>query len=288
MLGNSLSRNFLTLGRNRLNLTDLHRRLLEDILDAGGPFGLVITGGYAVQAHGLVDRRSRDLDVATQSPDRMEAIVSALVEDLSARGWQVRKIETDPISARLIITDPATAEACEVDVLKEAFYHPPKMTQYGPVLSLDDVIGTKVRALADRGAPRDLIDVHAASSLHTSSDLENLGKRHARDEFRIEDLAARLDGAEWFEDEAFSAYGLNDEQITTLRAWARSWSDDISSRLAEQPSEDDLPLPASPFLGEELKGAQPVGVVVGDRRDDELVGADGVTQRLELVGDLGG
>jgi hypothetical protein len=59
------------------------------------------------------------------------------------------------------------------------------------------VIGTKVRVLPDRGAARDLIDVQAASSLYCTEDLENLGRRHARNEFRLEDPAARLDGAEW-------------------------------------------------------------------------------------------
>jgi hypothetical protein len=48
------------------------------------------------------------------------------------------------------------------------------------VPALDDVIGTKVRALADRGAVRDLIDVHAASHQRTTADLETLGRRHAR------------------------------------------------------------------------------------------------------------
>lgn len=48
-----------------MNLTDLHRRLLADVLAVGGTYPLALTGGYAVQAHGLVDRLSQDLDVAT-------------------------------------------------------------------------------------------------------------------------------------------------------------------------------------------------------------------------------
>lgn len=224
-----------------MNLTDLHRRLLRDVLDIGAAHGFVITGGYAVQAHGLVNRLSRALDVATQSPAQMETIAAALADGLAARGWQVRKIEADPLSARMIVIDPVTEERCEVDVLKEAFNHPPEVTQYGPVLALEDVIGTKVRALADRGAARDLIDVRAASSLYSTADLESLGRRHARDEFRLEDLAARLDGAEWFDDEAFTVYGLAEDDVSDLRTWARAWSDDIAERISEQVNEDDLP-----------------------------------------------
>jgi predicted nucleotidyltransferase component of viral defense system len=42
---------------------------------------------------------------------------------------------------------------------------------YEPVLAEEDVIGTKVRTLADRGAPRDLIDVYVASRRWTNVEL---------------------------------------------------------------------------------------------------------------------
>ena len=91
-----------------------------------------------------------------------------------------------------------------MDILKEAFWAPPTTTEHGPVLALDDVIGTKVRALADRGAVRDLIDVHAASRHRSTADLESLGRRHARFEFSLHDLRDRLAGADWLVDEEFS------------------------------------------------------------------------------------
>ncbi|GGN96562.1 hypothetical protein GCM10011579_098140 [Streptomyces albiflavescens] len=79
------------------------------------------------------------------------------------------------------------------------------------MLALDDVIGTKVRALADGGAVRDLdlIDAHAASQHRTTADLETLGRRHARFEFSLQDLRDRLKGAEWWDDKDFTDYGLN-------------------------------------------------------------------------------
>lgn len=79
-----------------------------------------------------------------------------------------------------MVTDPApVGQSCELDILKEAFDPPPNTTPYGPVLPLDTVIGTKVRALADRGLPRDLIDVHAAAKLRPNVELEGLGQRCA-------------------------------------------------------------------------------------------------------------
>lgn len=41
-----------------MKLPALHRRLLADALVAGGDYELALAGGYAVQAHGLVVRRS--------------------------------------------------------------------------------------------------------------------------------------------------------------------------------------------------------------------------------------
>ncbi|MEU6556292.1 nucleotidyl transferase AbiEii/AbiGii toxin family protein [Streptomyces sp. NPDC046915] len=223
-----------------MNLTELHRRLLADVLDIGTPYPLVITGGYAVQAHGLVDRLSQDVDVATENPAPIGEIVRSVRDGLTERGWQVEQIEIGALSGRLLATDPGTGEQCEVDVLKEVLWHPPTSSEYGPVLSLDDVIGTKVRALADRGAVRDLIDVHAASQHRSKADLENLGRRHARFEFSLGDLHDRLTGAEWWDDQDYADYGLQPDQIGALRAWALEWATEIGARLQSQEDPDDL------------------------------------------------
>jgi hypothetical protein len=222
-----------------MNLNALHRRLLQDVLEIGNAFPFVITGGYAVQAHGLVDRLSRDIDVATNSTIPMASLADHLVAGLAARGWVVRVIGVDLVSARFMVTDSETGEDCEVDILKEGFNRPPEETPYGPVLALDDVIGTKVRALADRGYPRDLVDIHAASKIRSQGELEILGRRCAWDEFSLEGLATRLSSAEWRADEEFSAYGLSGEEIADLRRWAQAWSDDINRRLFTETYVDD-------------------------------------------------
>lgn len=224
-----------------MNLTGLHRRLLDDVLRAGTEYPLVLTGGYAVQAHGLVDRLSQDLDVATENPRPMAEIAAHLRSELEARGWRVRTVETDPLSARLIVTDPGSGESCEVDVLKEVLCGPPETREFGLLLSLRDVVGTKVRALADRGMARDLIDVRAAADRWSAEELEELGRQHARDGFDLEELQAKLAGAVWIDDTEFTAHGLDEERIHELRAWAQRWADDIGERLLEgAPPEDEL------------------------------------------------
>ncbi|MFJ9945177.1 nucleotidyl transferase AbiEii/AbiGii toxin family protein [Streptomyces erythrochromogenes] len=220
-----------------MKLSDLHRRLLTAVIDIGTPYPLVITGGYAVQAHGLVQRLSQDLDVATENPAPMAEIAASLEHGLASRGWQVRVIDVDPLSARLMAADPDTGEECEVDVLKEHFWTSPVQTEYGPVLAFDSVVGTKVRALADRGAVRDLIDVHAASRHRTLRELERLGERHGRDEFSLHDLRDRLAGADWADDEEFHAYGLTEGDTVELRAWAQHWVSALDQRLHDHDGE---------------------------------------------------
>jgi hypothetical protein len=225
-----------------MNLNDLHRRLLRDVLEVGNDFPLVITGGYAVQAHGIVDRLSRDLDVATNSSIPMDILASKLVDGLAERGWQVHVVGIDPLSARFVAADPGLGEECEVDILKEGFNWPIVDTPYGPVLSLDDLIGTKVRALADRGYARDLVDIHAASRLRSQGELESLGRRLSWGEFNLEGLAARLGSVQWRADEEFAAYGLPEAEILDLKRWAQSWAEDINQRIyPDTVGEEEMP-----------------------------------------------
>ncbi|MDN3294343.1 nucleotidyl transferase AbiEii/AbiGii toxin family protein [Streptomyces ficellus] len=221
------------------SLSELHRRLLPDVLAVGGAYPLALTGGYAVQAHGLVDRLSRDLQFATENPEPLERIADAVRAGLEERGWRVRALEAGPLAASLIVTDPVTGDGCEIDVLKEALWRPPVVTEYGLVLSLDDVVGTKVRALADRGLARDLVDVRAAAERWSHAELEELGRRHAPDTFDLSDLRDRLAGAEWMDDSEFAAYGLDDHAIGELRRWAQAWADDIAERLQEATWDED-------------------------------------------------
>ncbi|MFD4502805.1 hypothetical protein [Streptomyces sp. NPDC058457] len=222
-----------------MKVTDLHRRLLADLLFVGTPYPLALTGDYAAQAHGLFDRPGRTVEVATQNPEPMRTIAAAVAAGLRERGWRVAARETDPLSAQLVVTEAVVEEEGEVDLLKEALWHPPVQTELGPTLALEDVVGMRVWALTDRGLPRDLLIVHAAADRWTLPGLEELGRRHARDTFDLTDLQSRLTGTDWIDDREFSALGLDDQAIAALRHWAQTWADDIAERLIEGlPPED--------------------------------------------------
>ncbi|MEV6378330.1 hypothetical protein AB0M31_02790 [Streptomyces sp. NPDC051773] len=230
-------------------LPDQLRHLIDDVLAVGAPYGLALTGDHAAQAHGLIEARppGRDLETATEHAAPMERIAATVGAGLVDRGWLVRTVETAPLSARLRVTDPTTAEERTLDLLKETLWHPPVETPLGLTLSLEDVVGTKVRAMADRGSARDLIAVHAATAHWTAVELEELARRHTSatsTAFDLADLQSRLEGTEWLDDREFARHGLDAEAILRLRRWAQSWADDIAERLLEEealasPPEED-------------------------------------------------
>ncbi|MFF7726021.1 hypothetical protein [Streptomyces sp. NPDC008001] len=207
---------------------------------AGAACPLILGGSYALEAHGLLEpgaaRRDTGLELVTEAPDPMPELVSALCEGLQERGWQ-----TEPLEARLVVTDAATGEHCTVGLRKETLWRPPVLGPYGPVPAVEDVVGMAVRDLADLGLARDLVDVRAASGTWSHVELEELGRRHAGDAgFDLTDLQARLAGAEWIADSEFAAYGLDETGRAELLRWAEAWVDDIAERLMEEaPYEED-------------------------------------------------
>jgi hypothetical protein len=90
-----------------MNLNDLHRRLLQDVLEIGNAFPLVL-----------------------------------VVDGLTGRGWRVEVIGVDPHGARMMATDQDSGEQCELDILREIFSRPPETTPYGPVLAYREISWT--------------------------------------------------------------------------------------------------------------------------------------------------
>lgn len=64
-------------------MPELHVRLLADVIALGSPYPLVLTDGYAVRAHHLVNRPSQDLDVASENPAPIADIAAVLHSGLT-------------------------------------------------------------------------------------------------------------------------------------------------------------------------------------------------------------
>lgn len=72
------------------------------------------------------------------------------------------------------------------------------------------------------------------SAAAPTADLESLGRRRAHDEFNRGDLRDRLIGADWYEDEDCTAYGLTSRQIEELTVWALEWAEDPGARIHDE------------------------------------------------------
>ena len=129
-----------------------HRALVEAVLPVCSRYGLAVAGGYAVKAHGLVERPSEDIDFATGTAAPVEQIVDALASGCRTAGFAVQVLGADGRKGHLLVTFPLGA-TYRVDVLKEPLNHPAVWMAFGPVIALADAVALKMGALHDRALP---------------------------------------------------------------------------------------------------------------------------------------
>lgn len=216
-----------------------HALLLETVLPVCAQYELALAGGYAIQAHGLVDRPSEDVDFATASSVPVAEIVAALAEAYERGGFAVTMRGGDARKGHLDVRLPS-GTVYRVDVLKEPLRFPPAMMAFGPVLALPDAVALKLGALHDRALPRDAIDVYAATAYFSEGEMVALCRRALEEDFSLDALREHLDGVLMYSDAEFEHYGCTAEQIAGLRVWAQSWSNRLAQEVAQdQPWVDD-------------------------------------------------
>lgn len=215
-----------------MRMPDFHRQVLHATLDLCRVHGLVLAGGYAMLAHGLVERPSQDLDLATISATPLEDVIDALATEFRRRGFEVQQVRGTPLLGRLLVSEPTTGQVCAVDVMKKPLQRPPSMIDIYPVANLDDLVGMKVAALHGRSEPRDLIDVASVAEHYSYIELERLGSLFD-EELTREGMVLRLEGGLAFADDVFREYGLDEAMIQRLRRFLLTWCEDLSMRLAE-------------------------------------------------------
>jgi Nucleotidyl transferase AbiEii toxin, Type IV TA system len=148
-------------------MDELHERLARVALAGAGRYGFCLAGGYAVQAHGFVERPSEDVDLFTtasaegQFPEALAAVVRALEAD----GLRVSTTIGNAAFARLQVIDPATGAAAKVELGIDWRAHPPTTLAIGPVLHPDDAVANKVCALYSRAQARDYIECRCGTAL---------------------------------------------------------------------------------------------------------------------------
>lgn len=208
-----------------------HRYQLEVAriaLAAASRYGFALAGGQALIAHGIVSRSTVDIDLFTDRDHGVRTAAGIVATALTRAGFDVEEIagtgEVFPGFDESMIEFEVRHgdEAVRLQLVRFDRDRQPVTLDIGPVLHLDDVIGTKVAAMAARAEPRDFIDVAAALDRYGRDDLIALGTRAdaALTPDELGDAVRRLDR---MPDEVFHLYGLGAGQIAAVRAAFAPW-----------------------------------------------------------------
>ena len=203
-------------------------RVARVALAAASDYGFALAGGQALIAHGVVSRPTSDIDLFTDRDDGVRDAAETVVAALAEAGFDVTEIaETaelfDGFDHSMAEFEVHSAdEAVRLQLVRFDRDRQPVMLEIGPVLHLDDVIGTKVAALAARAEPRDFIDVAAALDRYGRDRLVALGMRAdpALTKKELLDAMRRLDR---MPDDVFRLYGLGPDEIAAVRAAFGAW-----------------------------------------------------------------
>lgn len=207
-------------------VTELHRQVATIVLRAVSRYGFALAGGNALIAHGLIDRYTQDVDLFTDREGGVEAAAGAAEAALHAAGFRAeRRDKTAGLSdvwdgmgeglAEWILTAPDGQQT----TLQMACFsrgRQPVTMSVGPVLDLEDVVASKVAALATRVEPRDYIDTASALEHYSAGQLISLARRHdpGLDDRDFADAGRRLDQ---LGDRRFAALGLSPRDVAVLR-----------------------------------------------------------------------
>lgn len=221
-------------------MDDLHLRLIRLGLDAlGDDFGFALAGGYAVQAHHIVQRLSDDVDLFAPIERRgeMPAATQRLVGVLSEHGYWVEVLQRAETYVRLMVTDPVSGHDTKVELVAEFLQRPVVASEWGPVLHRDDVAAGKMEALFSRAEARDFIDVDGLIRAgYTRERLIELAA--ARDAgFDRDVLSQMFAGADRFSDRQFLVYGVDQATVDGIRAQFEDWRQELQGAPASGDSE---------------------------------------------------
>lgn len=208
----------------------LQERIATAVLGAVGAYGFVLAGGQSLQAHGLVDRPSDDLDLFTDRADSasFRTAVHSAVDGLDRAGFSVVVIRQEPTFARLEVSEPSASRTGLIDMAVDARQYPPATLWVGPVLDERDAVGSKVATVFSRAYARDYIDLAGIlrSGKYRREELMTMAA-DVDPGFRREVFRDALEGVDRLVDDEFARYGLDDDEIRDVREAMRMWASEL-------------------------------------------------------------
>jgi Nucleotidyl transferase AbiEii toxin, Type IV TA system len=223
-------------------LDELHRRVAAIALQAAAGYGFALGGGNALIQHGVISRPTQDVDLFTDHETGVRAAAGAVEGALREAGFQAeRQDQTGGLGeifpdigeglAEWIITAPGGEQMA----LQMAYFdraREPVITDVGPVLDLEDVVGGKVCALASRGYERDYLDTAAALERYSPAELIGFARR-LDPGLEGQDFAEAGQRLDQMPDYAFTSFGLTQPDVARLRERFAAWPRDPEAAAAD-------------------------------------------------------
>jgi hypothetical protein len=211
-------------------LDEFQAEVARVALQSAQRHGFALAGGNALAVHGVIVRPTEDVDLFTGPEGDLQAATEDAVAALIKAGFTVTLIE-DELGGLFGGFDQDMAElevsrgeqAVRLQLVRFDRHHAPVLTDLGPVLHLDDILGSKVAALATRAEPRDYIDVAAALRSHDREHLLDLARQAdpGLTDAEFADAMRRLD---MLDDTVFTQlYRLSPEQVGEVRITFSTW-----------------------------------------------------------------
>lgn len=206
-------------------------------LQAASDHGFALAGGNALVAHGIIDRPTHDVDLFTAEPGAVDAAARPVAEALAAAGLTVAPAPAehgvdlaemfegfDQEMAEYEVSDGS--QSVLLQLVRFDRSRPAVMMDIGPVLHPDDLVGSKVAAMATRAEPRDYADVAAALGSYSREELVALAHR-ADPDLADAEFADAMQLLDHLDDAVFTRlFGFSPEQAQGVRdafaAWPRT------------------------------------------------------------------
>jgi hypothetical protein len=213
-------------------INELHRRVASVALRVATRYGFALGGGNALIAHGLITRPTQDVDLFTNQETGVEAAADSVEAALHEAGFEAeREDKTAGLSdifegmGEGLAEWTVTAADGQQMMLQMAYFDrttQPVPMEFGPVLSLEDVVGGKVCALASRAEPRDYIDTAAALRHYSIEQVIGFARRldPGLEDRDFADAGRRLD--QWG-DSVFAPFRLSARDMAKLREAFTDW-----------------------------------------------------------------
>jgi len=140
-----------------------HERLARVALDAAGSYGFALAGGYAVQAHGFLNRMSADVDLFAEASSEFDfaEAVDAVIKAYQREGLEVQTEVLAASFARLAVRSPT--DSAKVELGLDWRKNRPVSLAVGPVLLADDAVALHPDGTTEARSPdgRQFLRSHA-------------------------------------------------------------------------------------------------------------------------------